>query len=287
MNSHITLAWLAAFLPPQSLQDATQTPRTVEVRDVQQDNDSWTVLLSDKTRFVFDRTRFRLSRVEIGETVIKPVSVDGEPYRLNNSPSGGKVEEPCAAGGAFSFEVALTNATGSKSATERFTLARLGEAVGYRRQLDTAKPIDPRKPTKQEINTLTFGEQTFEGALAPGTHFDFYGHSTVSESGVTYTLHSFDDNDGSRTWVFRSGLHFMNQAVAMNGQNPALLEVVLVQPKGATALTAGDIIAAYVLKPVDRKALLEAHDPERAKKEAAARKAAKQEATRRPQAKKG
>ncbi len=77
----------------------------------------------------------------------------------------------------------------------------------------------------------------------------------MSSPGVTYAISRIEASGGAKGWWFRSGYHFMNQA--MNpGIDPTLREVVLLEPAGAAPVSLEEVIGAYVQVPQDRATLL-------------------------------
>ncbi len=88
-----------------------------------------------------------------------------------------------------------------------------------------------------------------------------YGHSTVSESGITYDVLSLRSANGQRVWIYRSYIHLINQSINHHTEQP-LIEVVLIDAIDGS-LDLGDVLAELVTEPHDRRALLEGNAPER------------------------
>lgn len=246
MISLIAFTWLASpVVPPVGPVDDPIIART---------NGRISVEFGKGQRLTFGRRPFGLCEIRIAGLSIE--STSGVDYALNDgacrvSESQARVED-----GAFVVDLRLTSPTGDRRATERFAPLEFHGAVGYERRLEAREPEDRRNPGPKEVATLSYARPSFAGVRHWRTHFDHYGFSTVSTSGITYTLRSAKRDDGGRIWVFRSGLHFMNQAVNMDGRDPALTEVVLVEPEGAEPLAPRLFVVAYVTRPIDRLELL-------------------------------
>ena len=261
MFSLIAFTWLASPVAP--------VPIGADDPTISNENGVIAADFGDESRLVFRESPFVITKVEIDGVVIELNPKGGVDYALNNGTCRAEGSDLRLDKDEFVVDLSLTSRGGERRATERWTLLEIHGARGYQRRLDATEPKDRQNPDPKEIATLTYAPPAVAGVRHWATRFNHYGHSTVSKPGITYTLHSANHIDGQRVWVFRSGLHFMNQAVNMDGRNPALTEVVVVERTGSAPLTPGDFISAYVEHPIDRRTLLEEFDPTRAAKEAA------------------
>jgi len=219
------------------------------------------------SRLEFALADFRWERLEVEGSTIESWWGSKPGYQLNGGAASARAVNWMIDGKDIVLDIKLGGESAPQAATERVSVARLKGVVGCERRVHVAAPVDPRQPTELESRVVEFRAIETGGKPKVVQHLDHYGYSTVSSPGVTYTVHSWERTDGQRVWVFRSGLHLMNQALNP-GRDPALVEVALVEPKGTAKIEIGDLIAAYVEVPEDRQALLAEFDPKRLAAEA-------------------
>ena len=191
---------------------------------------------------------------------------EGKEWLLDGHPAAMRVKRSFVRGGSVSlamgfdmdsWEAPASQRNGTvpndENMAETWRLASLGAARGFDRRL--TKRSQGASLGEYWTTTARQASGPLKWSVEAWPVKDFYGYSTVSSSGLTYDIRRIAIDGGAGGWWFRSGVHLMNQAVNM-GQNPALREVVLIEPPGSDPLPLEDVIRAYVTVPQDRKRLL-------------------------------
>ncbi len=229
---------------------------------IERDGDRLVFQPEKDTSMEFSLGDFRLAEVRAGGGSIKSWWGEEPGYQLAGEATLARAVNWTIDGRDIVFDIKLGDKTAPQAATERVSVARLNGVLGYTRRVHVAAPVNRREPTDLESRILEFSTHELGTRPKVKEHLNHYGYSTVSSPGVTYTVHSYERKDGQRVWIFRSGLHLMNQAVNP-GRDPALMEAVFVEPKGTSVIDLDALLTAYVEVPQDRRALLPKKDPKR------------------------
>ena len=224
-----------------------------------------TIELEDGVSVEVDESKGLRSLV-VGDLSVPAREARAKEWMLDGVRTAMRVEGHLARGAsvrlAMGFDLESWEAEASRKAAtvpdedemaETWRLASLGSARGYDRLL-TKKSQRASVGEYWTITTRAKGA-ALDWTVKRWPVKDFYGHSTVSWSGLTYDIRRIELSGGAGGWWFRSGVSLMSQSVNM-GQNPTLREVVLIEPPGTEPVPLDDVIRAYVTVPQDREGLL-------------------------------
>jgi hypothetical protein len=148
---------------------------------------------------------------------------------------------------------------GPRTFRETYRTVTVGAIVGVERRVNQVLPPDFERPRRMTHRVVVLDPAAVDRKRGDQVELAYYGHSTVSQAGITYVITSHPLDDGRVLWRYRSCFSLLSQAMN-EWLDPAIREIVLVSPKGDDALDVRDIIAAFVTHQPDIDCLARATD---------------------------